>query len=77
VNVPQSLLPRRCKSCAYYLQTGSDVGECHRHAPAPSHDRQEVMFTYWPEVEELDFCGEWVRDGNKPEGASNVRDRNT
>ena len=60
---------KQCEHCRYFAPQGGDsvVGECRRHAPAPSsiRERRRVdddtvgLSGWWPTVEDSDWCGEF------------------
>lgn len=43
---------RQCKTCVYFDDT---MHFCKAHPPKP----MDVGGSHWPEVEPLDWCGEW------------------
>lgn len=49
-----------CQSCLYWHQHEAlpDVGECRRHAPAPS-PRPNELFRVFPSTARHDKCGDW------------------
>lgn len=51
--------PRSKQSCAncYYHCPGT---ECHRYAPRPALGAQAGYESYWPEVCDVEWCGEWA-----------------
>lgn len=54
---------RKCETCAFFVQTDDEVGQCHRNSPRPAmHCQTDDMTSeiiVWPEVYLNDFCGEW------------------
>lgn len=61
-------LEQSCGNCFYVVlfdkeitQEGVDLLECHRHAPNPAIGTEGSSFqAYWPDVDEVDWCGEWA-----------------
>jgi len=56
-----------CGNCFYVMrfdkditQEGVDLFECHRKAPAPVLGTGGGFDAYWPDVDEVDWCGEWA-----------------
>lgn len=61
-------LEQSCSNCFYHVHfdkeitcEGTDLFECHRHAPTPVIGTEGSSFqAYWPDVDEVDWCGEWA-----------------
>lgn len=61
----------KCKDCFFFVvEEGNTLipvpGDCHRKAPSALRDKDEIV-TYWPLVNEDDFCGEFFKESeNEP-----------
>ena len=60
-------LEQSCSNCFYVVYFDkeitddcTDLFECHRHAPSPRLGSGGDFNSYWPDVDEVDWCGEWA-----------------
>jgi hypothetical protein len=61
-----------CYQCKYYGSASKTSGICRRHAPTPVLKTVNHDWTYWPVVEENDWCGEWYgKDNSGKQESSN------
>lgn len=66
---------RTCKGCLFWRPlTGSDAGECRRHAPPPWTKSSESIDTtrtaWWPNTADDDWCGDWHPKAQEQQGSS-------
>jgi hypothetical protein len=50
-----------CEDCAFWCKLGEADGVCRFLAPHPAASPNEVA--HWPRTRNVDYCGEWVRNG--------------
>lgn len=66
-NVPEDPEPRpplkpvSCGNCHFYDDDGDGSGEgvCMRYPPVVVHDAETMAETWWPDVDDTDWCGEF------------------
>ena len=64
-------MKRRCSDCDVFDKTWGAIGMCRRHTPVIAPDGG----TFWPEVNEDDWCGEFSERDDAPEGEDAIKTR--
>lgn len=71
---------QKCGNCRYYYSTAYDT-MCRRYPPVPlevteehsvppnyHHDTRLVINSYYPEVDDTSWCGEWKQEETDEQG---------
>ena len=55
------MTPTNCGHCRFYRpcppEDGADFGQCRRYAPWPTQSGPVTVV--WPEVRQVEWCGDW------------------